>query len=124
VLPRQAVSFGQSRPEIAFQAQGQLPADALLRRIDRMSNTMFGLAETFGRGGWPAVCRREPDNPATAARTWWLARMSPELVSGSPMNVFSSAVRKARAIEVSGHVLAEGRKLANDLMIQAEEGPG
>jgi hypothetical protein len=115
-----SVSFGQSRPEIAFQAQANYQ-QTIAQALDRMSNTMFGLAETFGQ---EAGQQYVAENKITEQqlKDMVAGKVDPELVSGSPMNVFSAAVRKARAIEVSGHVLAEGRKLANDLMIQAEEG--
>lgn len=115
-----SVSFGQRRPEIAFQAQANYQNN-IAQAIDRMSNTLFGLSETFGQeAGQQYVAA----NPITEQqlKDMVAGKIDPELVSGSPMNVFSAAVRKARAIEVSGHVLAEGRKLANDLMLQAEEG--
>lgn len=115
-----SVSFGQRRPEIAFQAQANYQNN-IAQAIDRMSNTLFGLSETFGQ---EAGQQYVAENRITEQqlKDMVAGKVDPELVSGSPMNVFSAAVRKARAIEVSGHVLAEGRKLANDLMIQAEEG--
>jgi hypothetical protein len=114
------VSFGQRRPEIAFQAQANYQ-QTLAQSIDRMSNTLFGLSETFGQEtGRQYVI----ENAATQDQLDAMVRgeMPEDLATGSPFNVFSAAVRKARSIEVSGHVLAEGRKLANDLMIQAEQG--
>jgi hypothetical protein len=115
-----SVSFGQSRPEIAFQAQANYQ-QTIAQALDRMSNTMFGLAETFGQ---EAGQQYVAENRITEQqlKDMVAGKIDPELVSGSSMNVFSAAARKARIIEVSGHVLAEGRKLANDLMIQAEEG--
>jgi hypothetical protein len=115
-----SVSFGQRRPEIAFQAQANYQNN-IAQAIDRMSNTLFGLSETFGQeAGQQYVAA----NPITEQqlKDMVAGKIDPKLVSGSPMNVFSAAVRKARDIEVSGHVLAEGRKLANDLMLQAEQG--
>jgi hypothetical protein len=115
-----SVSFGQRRPEIAFQAQSNYQNN-IAQAIDRMSNTLFGLSEAFGQ---EAGQQYVAESPITAQQLQDMVagKIDPELVSGSPMNVFSAAARKARIIEVSGHVLAEGRKLANDLMIQAEEG--
>jgi hypothetical protein len=116
-----AVSFGQQRrPDVAFQAQANYQ-QALAQSIDRMSRTAFGFAETFGQeAGQQYVI----ENAVTQDQLNAMVRgqMPADLATGSPFNVFSAAVRKARAIEVSGHVLAEGRKLANDLMLQAEEG--
>jgi hypothetical protein len=115
-----SVSFGQRRPEIAFQAQANYQNN-IAQAIDRMSNTLFGLSEAFGQEAGQQYVAESPIT-AQQLKDMVAGKIDPELVSGSPMNVFSAAVRKARAIEVSGHVLAEGRKLANDLMIQAEEG--
>jgi hypothetical protein len=115
-----SVSFGQRRPEIAFQAQANYQNN-IAQAIDRMSNTLFGLSEAFGQ---EAGQQYVAESPITAQQLQDMVagKIDPDLVSGSPMNALSAAARKARAIEVSGHVLAEGRKLANDLMIQAEEG--
>jgi hypothetical protein len=115
-----SVSFGQRRPEIAFQAQANYQNN-IAQAIDRMSNTLFGLSEAFGQEAGQQYVAESPIT-AQQLKDMVAGKIDPDLVSGSPMNVFSAAVRKARAIEVSGHVLAEGRKLANDLMIQAEEG--
>jgi hypothetical protein len=115
------VSFGQQRrPDIAFQAQANYQ-QTLGQSIDRMSNTLFGLSETFGQ---EAGRQYVIENAVTQDQLDAMVRgeMPSDLATGSPFNVFSAAVRKARSIEVSGHVLAEGRKLANDLMIQAEQG--
>jgi hypothetical protein len=115
-----SVSFGQRRPEIAFQAQANYQNN-IAQAIDRMSNTLFGLSEAFGQ---EAGQQYVAENRVTQQqlKDMVAGKVDPDLVSGSPMNVFSAAVRKARAIEVSGHVLAEGRRLATDLMIQAEQG--
>ena len=115
-----SVSFGQRRPEIAFQAQANYQNN-IAQAIDRMSNTLFGLSVTFGQEAGQQYVAESPIT-AQQLKDMVAGRIDPELVSGSPMNVFSAAVRKARAIEVSGHVLAEGRKLANDLMLKAEQG--
>ena len=115
-----SVSFGQRRPEIAFQAQANYQNN-IAQAIDRMSNTLFGLSEAFGQEAGQQYVAESPIT-AQQLKDMVAGKIDPELVSGSPMNVFSAAVRKARAIEVSGHVLAEGRKLANDLMLQAEQG--
>ena len=115
-----SVSFGQRRPEIAFQAQANYQNN-IAQAIDRMSNTLFGLSEAFGQeAGQQYVAENQITQQQL--KDMVAGKVDPDLVSGSPMNVFSAAVRKARAIEVSGHVLAEGRKLANDLMLQAEQG--
>ena len=115
-----SVSFGQRRPEIAFQAQANYQNN-IAQAIDRMSNTLFGLSEAFGQEAGQQYVAESPIT-AQQLKDMVAGKIDPDLVSGSPMNALSAAARKVRAIEVSGHVLAEGRKLANDLMIQAEEG--
>lgn len=115
------VSFGQQpRPEVEFQARANYQ-QTLAQVVDRISETAFGIAKKFGEeAGQQYVIQ----NPVTDQQIKDMAagRIDPNLVSWSPLNVFSAAVRKSRAIEVSGHILAEGRKIANDLMIQAEDG--
>lgn len=114
------VSFGQQRrPDIAFQAQANYQ-QTLAQTIDRISNTLFGLSETFGK---EAGQQYVVDNPVTPQqlKDMVAGKVPTDLATGNAFNVFSAAVRKARSIEVSGHVLAEGRKIANDLMIKAED---
>lgn len=115
------VSFGQQpRPEVEYQARANYQ-QTLAQVVDKLSETAFGIAKKFGEeAGQQYVIQ----NPVTDQQIKDMAagRIDPNLVSWSPLNVFSAAVRKSRAIEVSGHILAEGRKIANDLMIQAEDG--
>lgn len=116
-----AISFGQQRqPGIEFDARANYQ-QALARTLDRISQSAFGIAEKTGeQAGLQYVAENKISEQQL--KDMIAGRIDPGLVSGSPMNVFSAAVQKARAIEVSGHVLAEGRKLANNLMIQVEQG--
>jgi hypothetical protein len=69
-----SVSFGQRRPEIAFQAQANYQNN-IAQAIDRMSNTLFGLSETFGQeAGQQYVA--EIELPSSSSRTWWPARLT------------------------------------------------
>jgi hypothetical protein len=61
-----SVSFGQRRPEIAFQAQANYQNN-IAQAIDRMSNTLFGLSEAFGQeAGQQYVAEKSRVHPAAA----------------------------------------------------------
>lgn len=114
------VSFGQQRrPDIAFQAQANYQ-QALADGIDRMSRTMFGISEQMGEisGAQFAL-----ENPLTNEQLQAMSRGDMSNVNlGSPLNVFSSTVRKARAIELSAHMEAEARNEMVSLYNQASKG--
>lgn len=115
-----SVSFGQQqRPDIAFQARANYQ-NTLAQAIDRISQTAFGLAEQMGeRAGQQFAL----ENPLTKEQLDAMARGDMSTVNlGSPMNVFSSTVRKARAIELSAHMEAEARQEMVSLYDQASKG--
>jgi hypothetical protein len=115
-----AVSFGQQRrPDIAFEVQANYQ-QALSRSIDRMSRTAFGIAEQMGER---AGLQFSLENPLTDEQLQAMSRGDMSTVDlGSPLNVFSSAVRKARAIELSAHMEAEARNEMVSLYDQAAKG--
>jgi hypothetical protein len=115
-----AVSFGQQRrPDVAFQAQANYQ-QALAQGIDRMSRTAFGIAEEMGQR---AGLQFSLENPLTDEQLQAMSRGDMSTVNlGSPLNVFSSAVRKARAIELSAHMEAEARNEMVSLYDQASKG--
>jgi hypothetical protein len=115
-----AVSFGQQRrPDVAFQAQANYQ-QALAQGIDRMSRTAFGIAEESGQR---AGLQFSLENPLTNEQLQAMSRGDMSTVNlGSPLNVFSSAVRKARAIELSAHMEAEARNEMVSLYDQASKG--
>lgn len=107
------VSFGaQRRPDIAYQGQAQYQ-QTLSKTLDRISGQLFGIAEQSSeRAGLQFVA----DNPASKEQLEaMVSGDSSVLELGSPMNVFSSAVRKARAIELSAYAEVEGQKLIETL---------
>jgi hypothetical protein len=115
-----AVSFGQQRrPDIEFQARANYQ-QALAQGIDRMSRTAFGIAEEMGQR---AGLQFSLENPLTDEQLQAMSRGDMSTVNlGSPLNVFSSAVRKARAIELSAHMEAEARNEMVSLYDQASKG--
>jgi hypothetical protein len=115
-----AVSFGQQRrPDIAFQVQANYQ-QALAQSIDRMSRTAFGIAEEMGQR---AGLQFSLENPLTNEQLQAMSRGDMSTVNlGSPLNVFSSAVRKARAIELSAHMEAEARNEMVSLYDRAAKG--
>ena len=114
------VSFVQQRrPDIAFQAQANYQ-QALADGIDRMSRTMFGISEQMGKVSGAQFAL---ENPLTNEQLQAMSRGDMSTVNlGSPLNVFSSTVRKARAIELSAHMEAEARNEMVSLYDQASKG--
>jgi hypothetical protein len=114
------VSFGQQqRPEMAFQAQAQYQ-DTLGQVLDRISQTLFGVAEkqTVEEGmqyvvGNPASEQAMKDMIAGKTET-------PDL--GNPFNLYNAAVRKARSIELAAYAEREGKRKATELLTKAELG--
>jgi hypothetical protein len=115
------VSFGaQRRPEVAYQAQAQYQ-QTLSKALDRISSTLFGVAEKSAeRAGKQFVA----DQPADELTLQAMVSGNPEVIQGamrnlgaggSSMNVYSAAVNKARAIELSAYAEREGQKLMQDL---------
>jgi hypothetical protein len=115
-----SVSFGQQRrPDIEFQAAANYQ-QTLAQSIDRMSQIAFGYAEKLGeRAGQQFAL----ENPLTKEQLDAMSRGDMSSVNlGSPLNVFSSVVRKARAIELSAHMEAEARNEMVSLYDQASKG--
>ena len=118
------VSFGaQRRPDVAFQAQAQYQ-QTLSRALDRISNTLFGVAE---KAGMEAGQQFVADQPADELTLQAMVSGNPEVIQGavrqlgaggSSMNVYSAAVNKARAIELSAYAEREGQKLIESLEAQ------
>lgn len=113
------VSFGQMQPEIEYKAQAQYQG-AMGDVLDRMSRTVFGVATEMSQR---AGLQFSAENPLTPEQLQAMSKGDMSQVSlGSPLNVFNSAVRKARAIEVSAHAEVEGREQLVKLMQKAELG--
>lgn len=114
------VSFGQQqRPEMAFQAQAQYQ-NTLGQVLDRISSTLFGVAEkrTVEEGTQYVV-----GNPASEQAMQDMISGKAEVPDlGNPMNLYNSAVRKARAIELSSYAEREGKRIGVELLAKAERG--
>ena len=113
------VSFGGIETNVAYQQQAQYQGQ-IAQVLDRMSGTVFGMA---GQMSQRAGLQFAAENPLTAEQ---LAAMSrgdvSEIDMGSPLNVYNSAIRKARALEVSGHAEIEARDKMAELLQRAETG--
>ena len=123
-----SVSFGaQRRPDVAYQAQAQYQ-QTLSKALDRISSTLFGVAEKSAeRAGKQFVA----DQPADELTLQAMVSGNPEVIQGamrqlgaggSSMNVYSAAVNKARAIELSAYAEREGQKLIQDLETKVASG--
>jgi hypothetical protein len=117
--PMPQVSFGERDAGLAFQAQARYQG-AAGDVFDRMTQSVFGMA---GQMSQRAGLQFAAENPLTAEQLQAMAKGDMSTVKlGSPLNVFNSAVRKARAIELSGHAEIEGRKKMVDLIDAADRG--
>lgn len=117
VLPE--VQFGQRDVSTAYQAQARYQ-QSVSSVIDRMTRTVFGVAEGMSQR---AGLQFAAENPLTNEQLDAMSRGDMSEVSlGSPLNVFNSAVRKARAIEVSGHAEVEAREQMVLLLEKANMG--
>lgn len=113
------VSFGQQRPDLAYESQAQYQG-TVSKVLDRMSSAIFGVAQDQSQR---AGLQFAAENPLTATQLRAMATGdSSELDLGNPLNVFNNAVRKARAIEVSAHAEIEGRDKLVELLKKAESG--
>lgn len=113
------VGFGQRVDAgMPFRAQAQYQ-NVLAEQIDRMSNVMFGYAEkTAGM----AAEKFALDNPLTQEQLTAMAVGDTSKVDlGSPLNVYSAVMRKARAIELSGYMEMNARKELLKIYDQADK---
>ena len=117
VLPE--VQFGQRDVSSGYQAQARYQ-QSVSTVIDRMTQTVFGVAEGMSQR---AGLQFAAENPLTTEQLEAMSKGDMSQVSlGSPLNVFNSAVRKARAIEVSGHAEVEAREQMVVLLEKANMG--
>lgn len=113
------VSFGGIETNVAYQQQAQYQGQ-IAQVLDRMSSTVFGMA---GQMSQRAGLQFAAENPLTAEQLAAMARGDvSEIDMGSPLNVYNSAIRKARALEVSGHAEIEARDKMTELLQRAETG--
>jgi hypothetical protein len=114
-----AVSFGQRRPDVEFEARANYQ-QTLARSLDRISQVAFNLAEQTGQR---AGAQFALENQLTREQLDAMARGDMSTVSlGDPLNVYSAAVRKVRALELSGHMEAEARQEMLSLFDKASRG--
>jgi hypothetical protein len=113
------VSFGGIESNIAYQQQAAYQGQ-VAQVLDRMSRTVFGLA---GEMSQRAGLQFAAENPLTGEQLQAMSQgdMS-DVKLGTPLNVFNSALRKARALEVSGHAEIEAREKMTGLLQRAETG--
>jgi hypothetical protein len=117
--PMPQVAFGEREAGVALQAQARYQG-AVGDVIDRMTRTVFGMA---GEMSQRAGLQFSAENPLTPEQLQAMAKGDMSTVQlGSPLNVFNSAVRKARAIELSGHAEIEGRDQLMQLLDAAGRG--
>jgi hypothetical protein len=113
------VSFGGIETNIAYQQQASYQGQ-VSQVLDRMTQSTFGLASNMSER---AGLQFSAENPLTQEQ---LSAMSKGDMSGvdlgTPLNVFNSAVRKARALEVSGHAEIESREALAVMLQKAELG--
>jgi hypothetical protein len=113
------VQFGQRDVSSGYQAQARYQ-QTVSTVIDRMTQTVFGVAEGMSQR---AGLQFAAENPLTNEQLEAMSKGDMSQVSlGSPLNVFNSAVRKARAIEVSGHAEVEAREQMVVLLEKANMG--
>ena len=113
------VSFGGIESNIAYQQQAAYQGQ-VAQVLDRMSRTVFGLA---GEMSQRAGLQFAAENPLTGEQLQAMSKGDMSGVKlGTPLNVFNSALRKARALEVSGHAEIEAREQLIGLLQKAEMG--
>lgn len=114
-----SVGFGQRIDAgLPYRAQAQYQS-VLAQQLDRMTEVMFGYAEkTAGM----AAEQFAVDNPLTKEQ---LKAMSAGDTSqadlGSPLNVYSAVMRKARAIELSGYMEMNAKQKLLQIYDQADK---
>ena len=118
--PMPQVSFGERQAVgLEFRAQAQMQG-TIGDVLDRMTRSVFGMANEMSQR---AGLQFSAENPLTPEQLTAMAKGDMSTVQlGSPLNVFNSAVRKARAIEISGHAEIEGRDKLMTLVSAAGRG--
>ena len=113
------VNFPQITPEIALIGQAKYQG-TVADKLNRMSAILFNEGQQLSQR---AGLQFAAENPMTTEQLQAMARGDMSTVAlGSPINVFDSAVRKARAIELSAHAEMEGTAILKDLIQKANFG--
>ena len=119
VLPN--VSMPSARTEVAYEAAGRYQG-ALSSTISQLSNQLFGLSEQIGQ---KAGLQFAAENGLSEEQLKAIAKGDTSSIStglGSDFNVFSAAVKKYRAMEVSSYAEIEARNELLKLHARAEAG--
>ena len=119
VLPN--VSMPSARTEIAYEAAGRYQG-ALSSTISQLSNQLFGISEQLGQ---KAGLQFAAENGLSEEQLKAISKGDTSSVStglGSDFNVFSAAVKKYRAMEVSSYAEIEARNELLSLHARAEAG--
>lgn len=119
VLPN--VSMPSARTEVAYEAAGRYQG-ALSSTISQLSNQLFGLSEQIGQ---KAGLQFAAENGLTDEQLKAISKGDTSSIStglGSDYNVFSAAVKKYRAMEVSSYAEIEARNELLKLHARAEAG--
>lgn len=119
VLPN--VSMPSARTEVAYEAAGRYQG-ALSSTISQLSNQLFGLSEQIGQ---KAGLQFAAENGLTEEQLKAISKGDTSSINtglGSDFNVFSAAVKKYRAMEVSSYAEIEARNELLKLHARAEAG--
>ena len=113
------VQFQSSQPEIATREQAKMYG-TMGQILDRMSAQIFNKAEVVSQ---KAGLQFAAENPLTREQLDAMVKGDMSSVYlGSPLNVYDSAMRKARAFELSAHAETEATSKLLDVYQRAERG--
>ena len=113
------VQFQSSQPEIATREQAKMYG-TMGQILDRMSSQIFNKAEVVSQ---KAGLQFAAENPLTREQLDAMVKGDMSSVYlGSPLNVYDSAMRKARAFELSAHAETEATSKLLDVYQRAERG--
>lgn len=99
---------------------GSANAQTVAQTLDRLSGQLFGIAKNAAlEAGYQYVA----NNPVTPEQLEAAKRGNTEpLKLGGSLNIFDQAVRKARALELSGNFEAEARNKLTVMLTAVEQG--
>lgn len=114
-----SVNFQPADVSVGLREQARMQ-NTTSQTIDRLTSMIFGQAE---KQSVQAGLQFAAENPLTRQQLDAMVKGDMSKVNlGSPLNVFDSALRKARAFELSAHAETEATSQLLDLYQQAERG--
>lgn len=114
-----SVNFQPADVSVGVREQARMQ-NTTSQTIDRLTSMIFGQAE---KQSVQAGLQFAAENPLTRQQLDAMVKGDMSKVNlGSPLNVFDSALRKARAFELSAHAETEATSQLLDLYQQAERG--